>query len=148
VRAAILADIKAGTLSRAKIAATHGVSRASVTNIATTAGVTDPFDRTATQKATQVAAVDARAARARLCADLMLDALRLRERAWAPYPVVTNTADGPEITMLPQPPLRDVQAAYTALGIAIDKALKVDAYDRVDESLSGLDAWLQAMTGR
>lgn len=142
-RNAILADIRAGQKSRAQIARDHGVSVGSVTNIARRAGLTTPFDRSATENATRARQADMAAQRARIAADLLADVHRLRKRAWDTYQVITNGPDGPEALTLPLPPLRDVQAAYTSAGIALDKHLalvKHDADPGIDAAKSMLSA--------
>ncbi|MGW9210962.1 helix-turn-helix domain-containing protein [Embleya sp. NPDC055664] len=58
VRAAILADVAAGTLSCRVIAKQHGVSPSTVSKLAAEAGPADAFERTQTQKATAAATVD------------------------------------------------------------------------------------------
>jgi len=64
IRAACADDIRAGQKSRAQIARDHGVSKASVTNIAAEAGISTPFDRSTTKKATEAVQADNRSARA------------------------------------------------------------------------------------
>lgn len=66
VSAAILDAVKAGGRSRAAIAREHGVSAATVGNIARRAGVVDAFDRSATAAATTAALVDNASRRAAL----------------------------------------------------------------------------------
>jgi hypothetical protein len=131
-RAAILADIRAGQKSARQIARDHSVSVGSVTNIAKGAGINDAFERTQTEKATRAREVDCKALRAQLKQDLLLDAQRLRARAWEPYQVVVSTPQGADIVELKQPPLQDARAAYTAVGIAIDKSLVLEKHDAVD----------------
>ncbi len=127
--AAILADIKAGGKPRNEIAREHGVSAGTVTNIARKAGVASAFDRSQTAKATRAREVDCKALRARLKVDLLKDAQRLRKRAWSRYPVVVSSMEGAEIVTLDLPPLPDVRAAYTAIGIAADKSIRLEQVD-------------------
>lgn len=131
-RAAILADIQAGTKSRNQIARDHSVSVGTVSNIARDAGLTDAFDRTQTEKAARAREVDAKALRAQLKLDLLEDAQKLRARAWAPYEVVVSTPQGADTVMLSEPPLNEVRAAYTAVGIVVDKSLVLERHDAVD----------------
>lgn len=139
----ILADIQAGEKGRNEIARDHGVSTSTVTGIAKDAGITDAFDRTATEKATRAREVDCKALREQLKLDMLLDAQRLRQRAWAPYQVVVSTPQGAEVVTLTEPPLNEVRAAYTAVGIAIDKSLVLERHDSgsgTDGAKSMLDA--------
>jgi hypothetical protein len=128
-RTQILASIRAGEETCRGIARHHNVSDATVRKIAKDAGITDAFTREQTKAATRARVVDMAARRARIAEDLLDDVARLRERAWSEYPVVVNTSDGPEVIHLPRPPLRDVQAAYTSVGIAMDKHLGITRHD-------------------
>ncbi|WP_202512658.1 hypothetical protein [Streptomyces sp. SID3343] len=132
VRAAILVDIRAGKLSRNAIARAHGVSSSTVTVIAREAGRADAFDRSKTKTATRARVVDLAAQRAELKSALLTDAERLRRRAWEPYSYYERGPDGPELVTLTLPPLRETREAYTALGIALDKHLKLDVHDQGD----------------
>lgn len=129
VRAAILADIEAGKLSRNKIAEKHGVSRGTVTNLAKTHVGDTAFDRTHAEKGARARQFDAKAARAELIEQLYGDAQRFRERSWSPYTQVVTGPMGPEFVTTKLPPLRDQQAGYTAVAIAIDKALTLEKHD-------------------
>ncbi|MEU6033983.1 hypothetical protein ABZ801_01095 [Actinomadura sp. NPDC047616] len=129
VRAAIIADIDSGQLSRNAIARKHGVAPSVVTKLARQAGNPKAFDRTNTAKATEAAQMDAKALRASLIADLYADAQRFRARSWEPYTQVISGPDGPELVTTKLPPLRDQQAGYTALAICLDKALKLESVD-------------------
>lgn len=129
VRTAILADIKAGGKSCRGIARDHGVSDATVRKIAKDNQVVNAFSRAQTENATRARVADMAAQRAEKSALLLADVDRLRERAWSPYQVVVNTSEGPEIVTLKLPPLRDTQAAYTSIGIAIDKHLAIERHD-------------------
>lgn len=129
IRAAILADIRAGKLSARAIAKKHGVASSTVSKLASDNGVANAFERTQTEKATRAQEKDSRARRAELAAALLDDAARLRERAWQPYTVVVGTAQGAERVTLDLPPLGDVRSAYTAVGIVVDKHLALDRHD-------------------
>lgn len=128
-REAVIADIRAGQLSRNAIADKHQIGRSTVTKLAKQAGADQAFDRSATAKATEAARLDAKALRAALIADLYSDAQRFRERSWAPYTQVITGGSGPELVTTKLPPLRDQQAGYTALAICLDKALKLEQVD-------------------
>lgn len=128
-RAAILADIRTGEKGCRAIARDHAVSEGTVRNIAEEAGIMDAFSRVNTENATRARQSDMAARRAQIAEMLLDDIQRLRDRAWEPYDVVTNTQDGAEITTLPLPPLRDAQAAYTSIAISLDKHLALVRHD-------------------
>ena len=129
VRAAILADIAAAEEGRNAIARKHGVSPRTVTNIADEAGLLDAFTRVNTENATRARQSDLAARRAQIAEMLLEDIERLRDRAWDSYDVVTSSAQGAEIITLSEPPLRDVQAAYTSIAISLDKHLALVRHD-------------------
>lgn len=135
-RDAVLAAIRAGGKSLNQIAKDCGVAKATVSKIAKEAGLTDAFDRTRTEQATQAHAADARARREQLKLALLGDAERLRKRAWEEYEVIVDSRqDGPQTMKLDLPPLQDVRAAYAAIGIAIDKSVRLDQYDSTDSDV-------------
>lgn len=143
IRAAILTDIRAGTLSARAIAKKHGVAASTISKLAKDAGVVDAFERVQTEKATRAREADSRSERAALKADLLADARRLRERAWQPYTVAMGTPMGVQKITLDLPPLSDVRSAYTAIGIVVDKHLALDRHDNaggqgVDDAVSML----------
>jgi transposase-like protein len=136
-REAITADIRAGALSRNAIARKHEVSPSLVTKLAREAGQPEAFERQRTAKAVAAAQVDAKALRAALVADLYADAQRFRARSWEPYTQIVTGPSGPELVTTKLPPLREQQAAYTALAIAIDKAMKIEAATTGDGAEQG-----------
>lgn len=141
VRDAILNDIRAGKKSAAQIAKDHGVAQSTVSLTAKRAGLTDAFDRSLTEKATRAKQADCRALREQLKLDLLGDAQRLRKRAWSKYQVAVGTGEGTEIVTLELPPLMDVRAAYTSIGICVDKSIAVERHDTdsgVDQARSML----------
>lgn len=147
-REAIITDIQAGTRARNQIARDHGVSPSTVTKIARDEGITTAFDRTQTAKATRAREDDCRALRAQLKLDLLADAQRFRSRAWSRYQVVVGTPEGAQIVDLDLPPLQDQRAAYTAIGIAVDKTVRIEQHDSDDSGgLAAVDAWLRDLTG-
>jgi hypothetical protein len=146
-RNAVLADIRAGAKSRNQIARDHGISASSVTVIARGAGIADAFDRSKTKDATRAREDDCRALRAALKLDLLGDAQRFRERAWSRYQVVVGTPEGAEIVNLDLPPLPDARAAYTAIGIAVDKSIRLEQHDSDEGGVSAVDEWLRGMLG-
>lgn len=149
-RQAILTDIQAKAGSTRTIAAKHGVSDATVRKIATEAGITDAFAREQTEKATRARVADMKAMRAAIAAELLGDVLRLRERAWEPYTVAMSAGGkdgGIELVTLERPPLGEVRNAYTAIGIALDKSLRLEQHDADVQGLAAVDAWLRDMMG-
>lgn len=135
LRAAIIADIKAGGQTARQIAKKHGVGHSTVSTIASKAGIVDAFDRTQTEKATAAKAADCRARREALKEALIEDAEKLRRRAWEPYEVVIdNRQTGSQIMTLDLPPAQDVRAFYAAVGLAIDKHCRLEQYDTTDSA--------------
>jgi transposase-like protein len=110
-RAQILADIRAGRKSRARIARDHNVVPSTVANIARHAGLTSPFARTQTKAATEAHIADNTARRATLATRL----LHLGEQA------ITQAEMGLAETSALQ--------AATIAGIAMDKHLAVARHD-------------------
>lgn len=132
-RRAITNDIRAGQKSRAAIARDHGVSPATVGNIAKQAGIEQPFDRTLTKRATESAQADLASRQSKLAGELLDDVDLLRRAA---RNRIGNMGDDPE--------LRGMRNAYTALGIAVDKAVKLAEAQRGDDH-SDVDGWLRHM---
>ena len=146
-RAAILADIEAGK-PRNQIARDHSVSGSTVTKLARTVS-DEPFDRSQALKATRAQQADNKTKRAQLQSDLLDDAQKLRERAWKPYKIVVGSAEGAEIVQLDLPPLPDVRAAYTSIGIIVDKSVVIEKHDSGDDAeaaRSVLSAVLENLT--
>jgi hypothetical protein len=135
-RAAILADIHAGTKGRNQIARDHGVSVGTVTKLAQGDGVTTAFDRSETAKATRAAIEDNRSRRARIAAELLDDVTRFRQRAWSPYTYYERGTDGPELVTLDLPPLKEAKEAYVAIGISLQRHAELEKLDagRGDEA--------------
>lgn len=52
-----------------------------------------------------------------------------------------------ESTTLEEPPFADKRAIATSVQALMQTALKIAEHDRADASVSGVDAWLDAMTG-
>lgn len=137
VRRSIIAAIKAAPdtgVSLRQIARDHDVNPTTVHTIAKAEGLEGCFDRSQTEKATRARSVDCRAAREKLKEDLLTDAERLRQRAWEPYIVVVSTPQGATKVTLDLPPLQDAKAAYTAVGIALDKSIRLEQYDTSDNA--------------
>ncbi len=128
-RAAILADIQAGTKGRNQIARDHGVALSTVTKIAKDAGSTDAFDRSQTAKGTRAVQEDNRARRARIASELLDDIAAFRERAWSPYTYYERGSDGPELVTLDRPPLKEAKEAYVAIGISLQRHMELEKFD-------------------
>jgi ParB-like chromosome segregation protein Spo0J len=134
-------------LGRNDIARAIGRSPSTVSKIAAALGLT--FDRTATAVATEARKADARAMRAEIALGLLEDVVRLRGQLFKSCTVFNfggkdNTF---EQALIDEPTFADKRNILTAIGTAVDRAMKLDAYDKIDETLSGIDAWLDAMTG-
>lgn len=131
-RAAILTDIQARAGSTRTIADKHGVSTKLVRTVAQEAGISDAWSRDRTENATRARVADMKARRAAIASGLLDDAEKLRARAWAPYTVPMSMGGkegGIELVTTELPPLGEVRNAYTAVGIALDKHLRLDAHD-------------------
>ncbi len=139
VREAIIADIRAGVLSCRAIARKHKVAASTVSALAREARISAPFERSQakTREATAARRFDARAARTALIEQLYDDASRMRERAWAPYTQVVGTGPATMLVTTKLPPMREQREAFTALGIALDKAMALEARDDDGGSATG-----------
>lgn len=139
---ALVRELHAQGLGRNAIARKLHRSGRTVSHIAARLGL--DFDREVTRVATEAKVLDAKARRAQLALDLLDDAQKLRTRAWSPY----RMAVGFDLVTVELPPGVEVRSFYNAIGIAVDKSIAIEKHDRADESMSGVDAWLRAMTGR
>jgi len=128
-RAAIIADIQAGSKSARQIAKDHGVSASLVSKIAGDEHVHGAFERAQTKKAREALTEDSKAIRAQLAARSLTDADILRQRA------------------LKSESARDARDYATAFAIFVDKHLVLDAHDSDTHGLSDVDAWLDHLTG-
>jgi hypothetical protein len=140
-------DLHAQGLGRNAIARQIHRSGRTVSKLAAELGLS--FDRSPTAIATEARVADGRARRAALAQALLEDAERMRLSLFAPCTI--RNFGGKDNTYaekkIDQPPFRDQRDIMSSIGIAIDRAVKLDAYDKLDESMSGVDAWLAAMTG-
>jgi transposase-like protein len=128
-REAILTDIRAGGLSCRAIAKRHGVSPATVSALARDNGLTFERSDTKTRAATRARIFDAKQARADMVERLHGDAERIRQRAWQPCTTLVGSGASAAWVTTNLPSFRDQQAAYTSLGIALDKAMALERYD-------------------
>jgi hypothetical protein len=144
-------ELHAQGLSRNAIGRQLGRSGKTVSEIAGKLGLT--FDRTQTKVATEARKDDARARRAALALDLLDDAARLRRRLWEPASYVDH--GGKEFTRvdwtMPEPTFGDKTKIMQAVGIAVDRSVKLDEYDSgasLGQVVSLLDRLADGLTGK
>ncbi|MFF5228439.1 helix-turn-helix domain-containing protein [Dactylosporangium sp. NPDC000521] len=123
-------ELHAQGLSRNEIARQIGRSGKTVSNIAQKAGLT--FERgPEVAAATEARKVDAKARRAALALALLDDVDRFRAQLFAP--VIAFNFGGKDNTYeereIPEPTPRDKRDLMNAIGIAIDRSVKLDEYD-------------------
>lgn len=142
----LIKDLHAAGKSRNAIAKEAGVSVGSVTNICKKAGL--DFDRTHTRAAVAAHAIDMKAARQQLMFDLMGDAQRLRQQLWQPAKVISFGGKDNTLaeTTLDEPQFVDKKNILSAVGIAVDRVVKLEAIDASSQELTAVDAWLNHMT--
>jgi transposase-like protein len=128
-RQRILAAIRRGDKSCRAIAKAHNVSPATVSALAREHGLSFERSEAKTRAATEARIFDAKAARAAMVERLHGDAERLRRRAWEPSTTLVGTGAAAAWVTYELPSFRDQQAAYTSVGIALDKALALERYD-------------------
>lgn len=143
-RQAIVADIEAGH-GRNDIARRHDVGQATVTRIAAQEGITEAWDRSESQRATELRAIDIKARQSDLARLLMEDAHRLRAMLWQPCTVYKF--GGKDNTLathdLEQPDFEGMRNLMTTIAIAVDK---VGVLTRDDaQGLAAVDAWLRSL---
>lgn len=134
----------AGGMGRNQISRETGIHTRKVSKIAEELGLT--FKRAAwVREAVDAKRVDAKARRAALQLALLGDAERMREQLWSACVVYNfggkdNTYEEHPLT---EPSFRDKREIMTAVGIAVDRAVKLDQYDAdpgVDAAKSMLGA--------
>ena len=128
-RQQILAAIRAGAQSCRSIAKAFGVSPATVSALARDNGLSFERSEGKTRAATRARIFDAKVARADMIERLHGDAERLRQRAWQPCTMLVGSGTAAAWVTTNLPSFRDQQAAYTSLGIALDKAMALERYD-------------------
>ena len=143
-RADILADIEAGH-GRNAIARRHDVGQATVTRIAASEGITDAWDRSASQRATELRMVDVQERRSELAQLLIEDAHRLRRMLWEPVTVYKfggkdNTLNSVD---LDEPDFEGKRNLMTSIAIAVDKVAVLTRDD--SQGLAAVDAWLRSL---
>lgn len=116
-------------LGRNEIARQVGCSGDTVTRIARAEGL--DFDRSETARAVESRKIDLAARRAELQTALLGDAERLRRQLWAPCRVFNfggkdNTYEERE---LDKPPFADQLKIVQAVGVAVDRSLRLADHD-------------------
>ncbi|MET0492905.1 MAG: helix-turn-helix domain-containing protein [Actinoplanes sp.] len=124
-----VAELHARGKSRNFIAATLGRSGRTVSRIAADLGLT--FERSRTAAATVAKQADAKSRRAALALALLDDAERLRGQLFAACTVFNfggkdNTF---EQALINEPTFADKRNIMQAIGVAVDRAVKLDEYD-------------------
>lgn len=152
-REAILADIRAGCLSRNAIARKHGRSMGTVTVIADAAGLSDSFDRSVTLNATRARSIDLADARTRLQERWLSKANEGLDRSEKTCTVYGFGGQFGEFNSheLDLPPAGDYRSFVTAAAVATDKMLALAKYDAgstgVDEAVSVIGNIVDALRG-
>lgn len=132
IRAAILADIKAGQKSRAQIARDHGVAGSTVAKVADQAGETADFARARTENATRAVQADLAKKRAEISARLLEKAAELIAQMDEPHLVFSFGGKDNQYAerTIPKPTTGDVRNLMTSAAIALDKHMKIQDYER------------------
>lgn len=137
-------QLHAKKLSRNAIAEQLGRSGKTISKIAEKLGLS--FDRERTKAATEAKVADARAKRAALSLALLDDAERLRKQLWEPASYVAHGGkefDRADWTM-DEPTFADKAKIMQSVGVAIDKAVKLDEYD-ADPGIDAAKSMLGAL---
>ncbi|HEY3683456.1 MAG TPA: hypothetical protein VGL93_10475 [Streptosporangiaceae bacterium] len=150
-------DLARSGMSRAAVGREVGRAASTIGKICAREGI--EFDRAPTAAATSAKREDNRAKRADLESLLLDDALRMRAQLWQPSKVWAfgGKENTYEEHAVDEPPFADKRLIMSAVGTAIDKALKlaqVDADDGADDAASmigrlaeGLNAAYAQMVG-
>lgn len=154
-RQAILAAIEAsaGSRARADIAREFDVAPATVKNIATEAGIDQPFNRTNTVNATRARSIDLADARTKLQERWLLKANEGLDRSESACTVYGFGGQFGEFSSheLPLPPAADYRSFVTAAAVATDKMLALAKYDAgstgVDDAVSVIGSIVDALRG-
>lgn len=143
-----VARLHAEGMGRNEICKQLGRSGKTVSKLAAAQGLT--FERSGSiAAATEAKKVDAAALRAQLALNLLHDAARLREQLFAPAKAFNfggkeNTFND---TTLDEPTFVDKRNIIQACAQAIQASLRIDEYDRLDTTLSGVDEYLAHLAG-
>jgi hypothetical protein len=130
-------DLHSQGLSRNDIARTAGVSAGTVTNVCKANDLT--FDRSATKDATRARVEDNKARRAAIIGRLYKRSETILDRLEAPtYMVRMMGPTGSEKVYDEAPPADAERSLATSIGIYLDKAAKLEDYDKsVTDQASG-----------
>ncbi|WP_405676897.1 helix-turn-helix domain-containing protein [Streptomyces sp. NBC_01511] len=134
--------------SRNAIAKMLHRSGRTISKIAEELGLT--FDRAAeVRAATEIRQADLAALRAQLALDLTHDAIRLRQKLWKE--TVVYNFGGADNTYaqktFDEAPPAEARTLLTAVGVAVDRSLKLSPPETDTEGLAAVDAWLKGMMG-
>lgn len=147
-RAAILEAILASPQTgegRNAIARRFEVGQATVNRIVAQEGITEAWDRSATQRATDLRNVDIKARQAELAQLLAEDAHRLRRMLWEPCTVFKF--GGKDNTLaehnLDEPDFEGKRNLMTTIAIAVDKIAVLTRDD--SQGVAAVDAWLHSL---
>ena len=134
-------------LSRNDIARLAGVSTGTVTNICKANDLT--FDRSSTKDATRARQADNKSRRASIAQRLYARTEKILDRLEADtYRWKVATKEGTEVLDDCEAPAAEERNHATAIAIYLDKATKLEDYDRSgEESGAAVDKWLDFMMG-
>lgn len=143
-----LRDLAAAGTSIRKMADAVGRHQSSVKRRLDRLGIHG--DRTQTAAATQAKVIDAKARRAALEVALLEDAEKLRTQLWAPTKVYNfggkdNTYNERDVD---EPPNADKLKLMQAVGIAVDRSIKISDHDAdtgITEAVGALDQIADAL---
>lgn len=147
-RNAIIADLKNENGSTREIAARHGVGHASVSRIASDAGLA--LDRSKTKNATEARAADNAASRVRLSARFLDEAHAALDDLHEEHTVFSfgGRENSYNEHKLPKPPTGDKRNLMIIAATAADKHMALERHDNEAEGVSAVDAWLRDVIGR
>ncbi|MFE4651541.1 hypothetical protein [Streptomyces sp. NPDC056707] len=144
-----LRQLHADGVSRNEIARQMGWSVGTITSRARRLGL--DFDRSATRAAVEARQIDLTAIRQQLKADLLADARRMREQLFAPHLAFSfGGRDNIFVAQqVPEPPPADKQKLMAAIGMAVDKSLRLEEFDAEHggKNLTTMDRFLGAIVG-
>jgi len=146
IRAAILADVRAGEKSCRSIARDHRVSSSTVSALAREAGIDDAFERTNTKKAIEATHVDNKARRAALSARLIARAEKLERSMDEPHLLVKIGGKDNIYTghLMARPDTAAIKDMMVSIGIAVDKHRVLELHDG-DPGVDGAKSMLGAL---
>lgn len=146
-RQAIIADIKAGELSRNAIAKKHHRGPATITDIAKKAGLANAFDRSETENATKAAQIDAKARRLEISREFLEKAGQLLAKIDQQH--LAFSFGGRDNVyrdkMLKRPPPAEIRNLMISAATAFDKHMAADKHDSDTQGLSAVDEFLAHM---